>query len=279
MSFHDILTKPIQAVKDILDLSDDLESPSVASQFVAIKHQLGEIQERLNECNRISREKDLEIAKLQRTMAAKAQPRRTAPAFVRDEAKPAQTPPVGEPEPAAPVEAREATANRRRAPEQAELDEEIKLPAVPSYRAAAQQARSVRPRAAARTTPSPAPTAAEPRPAKAKKARPVRTRVAAKKTCKATPTVAKPKRTARATKPAPTARVKPTRTRVAAKKARTTTAAKPKKTTRITKSTTAARAKPARTRTAAKKAAAKTKVKTTTKPKRTSRCKSCSSSS
>jgi hypothetical protein len=266
MSFHDILTKPIQAVKDILDLSDDLESPSVASQFVAIKHQLGEIQARLNESNRISHEKDLEIAKLQRTMAAKAQSRPTAPAFVRHEVKPVQTPPVREPEPAAPVEARQATANRRYAPEQAELDEEIKLPAVPSYQAAAQQARSVRPRAAARTTPSPAPTAAEPRPAKAEKARPTRTRVVARKTCKATPTVAK--RTARATKPAATARVKPTRARVAPKKPRTTAESKatPKKSARTSKRATAEKTKPGRAR-----AVAKTNAKTTAKPKRTSR--------
>jgi len=236
MSFHDILAKPIQIVKEVLDLEPDLESPSLASQFVAIKHQLAHIQERLNESSRISREKDLVIAKLRKEMVAKAQPRPTAPAFVRHEEKPVQAPSVREPKPAAPVEAREANANRRYAPERAQVlqakpDDEIKLPAVPSYQAAA--------------------------PAKAEKARPTRTRVVAKETSAATPT----------------AKAKPARGRVTAKKPSTAAEGKatPKKSTRTSKRATAEKAKPARTRATAKKTTAKTMAKTTAKPKRTSR--------
>ena len=255
MDLHDILAKPIQIVKEVLDLESDLEPPSLVSQFVAIKHQLADIQARLDESNRISREKDTVIAKLQKAMAAKAAPRPTAPAFVREEDKPVSGPSVRKPERAVPTEAREATANRRYAPEQAkglqaDLDEEIRLPVVPSYQAATQQIGSVRPCPAARTTLSLAPVAAEPKPsaraaapAKAEKARPARTRVAARKTSAATQRAAKPKRTARASKPATAKKAKPTRKRVAAKKTGTTT----------------------------KNAAVKTKAKATAKPKRTSR--------
>jgi len=247
MSLHDILARPVQIMKEILDLEPDLESPSLASQFVAIKHQLAEIQNRLKESNRISHEKDIVIAKMQKAMAAKAPPRPTAPAFVRQQDdKPVQAPPVREPGQAKGL--------------QAEPDEEIRLPAAPSYEAATQQARSVRPRPAARMTLSPAPGAAEPKlstqattRAKAKRARPTRTRVAAKKTSAATPTAAKPKKTARASKPA------------MAKKA------KPKKTAQAGKSAPTAKAKPARTRTTTKKATAKTRAKATAKPKRSAR--------
>ncbi len=70
MELLDILAKPIQVVKDILDLEPDLESTSLASQFVAVKQQLAEIQRCLDESRRISREKDIIISELQKTMAA-----------------------------------------------------------------------------------------------------------------------------------------------------------------------------------------------------------------
>ena len=70
MELLDILAKPIQVVKDILDLEPDLESTSLASQFVAVKQQLAQIQRCLDESRRISREKDLIISELQRTIAA-----------------------------------------------------------------------------------------------------------------------------------------------------------------------------------------------------------------
>lgn len=70
MELLDILAKPIQVVKDILDLEPDLESTSLASQFVAVKQQLAQIQRCLDESRRISREKDIIISELQKTMAA-----------------------------------------------------------------------------------------------------------------------------------------------------------------------------------------------------------------
>jgi len=66
----DILAKPIQVVKDILDLEPDLESTSLATQFVAVKQQLTQIQRCLDESRRICREKDILISELQKTMAA-----------------------------------------------------------------------------------------------------------------------------------------------------------------------------------------------------------------
>ncbi|HPC95453.1 MAG TPA: hypothetical protein PLU87_10945 [Sedimentisphaerales bacterium] len=70
MELLDILAKPIQVVKDILDLEPDLESTSLASQFVAIKQQLAQIQKCLDESRRIDREKDIIISELQKRIAA-----------------------------------------------------------------------------------------------------------------------------------------------------------------------------------------------------------------
>ena len=221
MSLHDILTKSVQVVKEVLDLEPDIEPPSLVSQFVAIKHQLAEVQERLNESHRIAREKDVAIGKLQKAMAAKVQPRPTAPAFVRHEEAFSRATPAREHGQATQVGARESVADRAYTPEQArvlqaESAEELKLPAVPCYQAPTPKARPIR-------TPVVAPTAS---PAQAEKARPTRTRVVAKKTSRATQAAAQPKKSA----PATPEKAKPTRKRVAAKK----TATKAKTTAKAT---------------------------------------------
>jgi len=225
MDFHNILAKPIQIVKEVLDLEPDLESPSLASQFVAIRHQLAEVQQRLNESHRIAHEKDVVIAKLQKAMAARVQRPSVEAIFTRREEKPVPAPPVAQTEPA----------------------EELKLPPVPCYQAPRPKARVVRTRVAAKTTASPAQPTARPRPsaraaapAKAEKTRSTRTRVAAKKTGKATQAADKPKKSARAGKSAPAKKAKPTRARTSAKKPATKTrakaTAKPKRAPRARKS-------------------------------------------
>jgi len=271
MEFLDLLAKPIQIAKDVLDLNDDLESPSLASQFVAIKHQLDEVQRQLDESHRISHEKDLVISKLQRAMSAKAEPRPSTPAFVRHDEESAPATPVREREAAVPVLARHAPVNRPQAPTQTDPDEEIKLPGAPSYEAAAQRARSQCPGTAAKATPAPAEpesSASAATPAKAEKTETTRRARKAVKAGAVTATVAKAKKTTRAGKQTTTSAAKPARTRATAKKSRTATESKaaPKKSARTTKRATAKQAEPA-----SKRPAAKTKARKTTASKRNSR--------
>jgi len=252
MHFLDILAKPIRVVRDVLDLDADLAESSLVSQFVAIKHQLAEIQERLDESNRICRGKDVLIAKLQEAMAAKAQPRPTTPAFVCHEDAPSPATPVSQPRQTTQIETPEPIAGRACASEQAtgpqaEPPEELKLPAQARCSLRIRMARPVRTRAVAKTMASPAeattasPTqaAATPKPslragkqAVPRKAKPTRTRLV-KKTdsgAKATP---KPKESTRSDKQAVPEKAKLTRTRATAKKktadtAKAKTAAKSK---------------------------------------------------
>ncbi|UCD51815.1 MAG: hypothetical protein JSW27_04110 [Phycisphaerales bacterium] len=297
MEFLDLLAKPIQVLKDILDLSDDLESPSLASQLVAIKHQLAEVQDRLNESHRISREKDLVIAKLQRAVAAKAQPRPATPAFLRHEEEPAPAAPVRARGAAVPVLAQHATVDRRYAPAQTDPDEEIKLPGTPSCEAAAQQAQSQAPRAVAKARPAPAepessaqpaaPASAQPTaPASAQPAAPASAQPAAPASAEpAAPASAQPPAPASAeptapasaeptapasaepTAPASAEKIKTTRTRAQTPKtgAATLTAAKPKKATRASKQTTTSKAKPAPSRATTKKSRTTTEGEATSK--------------
>lgn len=249
MDLHSILAKPIQIMKEVLDLEPDLESPSLASQFVAIRHQLAEVQARLHESNRISHEKDVVISKLQKAMTARVQKPPAAATLARREEHVVPASPVRQPQQAAATEAREPIAQRSYAPEQAkglqaEPDEEIKLPAVPCYQAPRPKARPVRTRVVAKTIASPVqatvtakPSAQEATQAKAEKARSTRTR-ATRKTSSKAPVVAQPK-----------------------------------KSTRAGKQATAEKAKPTRARTTAKKPAAKTRAKATAKPKRASRAR------
>ena len=243
MDLLNILAKPIQVVKNVLDLDSDLEPPSLVSQFVAVKHQLAEIQERFNEGNRISCEKDVLIAKLQKAMAAKTQPRPTTPAFVRNEETPSQAMPAPQPRQATQVEAREPIAGRTYAPEQArspqaEPPEELKLPAQASCSVKIRMARPVRARAVAKATASPTkaattsptqaaatakPSAQAGKQATSEKARPTRARVA-KKTNSGAKATAKPKESTRARKQAVAGKAKSTRTRATAKKKTAATA-------------------------------------------------------
>jgi len=65
MDLLNLVTTPIQTVRDFFDLNKDLGDSSLASQFAAIKCQLAEVKSELYECRRIAREKDELIAQLQ----------------------------------------------------------------------------------------------------------------------------------------------------------------------------------------------------------------------
>ncbi|MHC4521509.1 MAG: hypothetical protein ACYTAS_23190, partial [Planctomycetota bacterium] len=75
MELLDTIAKPIQAVKELFDLDAEIEPPSLASQFVAVKHELNEIQKRLAESDKISREKDKVISELKGPKATDLQKR------------------------------------------------------------------------------------------------------------------------------------------------------------------------------------------------------------
>ena len=65
MNLLDIIAKPIQSVKEALDL----EPPSLTGQLAQIKSQLMKVQERLSESRALSREKDALILELKNAMA------------------------------------------------------------------------------------------------------------------------------------------------------------------------------------------------------------------
>ncbi len=71
MDFLDMFAKPVRAVKRAFDFDADFGSSSLAGQLAAAKSQLTQLQRQLIETNRIAREKDLLIEKLQRALAAK----------------------------------------------------------------------------------------------------------------------------------------------------------------------------------------------------------------
>jgi hypothetical protein len=157
----DILAKSIQVIKDVLDLESDFESPLLLSQLVAIKRQLAEVQERLDESSRISRDKDALISRLRTAIAAQAKPWPTTPAFTRHEDAPPTAIPVSEPNQVAPIETSELVARPDYVPEkatspQAELPEELKLPAQTSCLPRIRTSEPVRTCAVAKTTASPA---------------------------------------------------------------------------------------------------------------------------
>jgi hypothetical protein len=131
MDFHGMLAKPIQVMKEILDLEPELESPSLASQLVVIKHQLHEVQSRLNESYRISREKDAVIAKLLEAAVTKTPKSSVAATTARSEEKP--------------VRMRESSAGSA---------ETVKLPAVSCYQAAVELARTQGPDSEAKSAAS-----------------------------------------------------------------------------------------------------------------------------
>lgn len=67
MNLLDFFAKPIQSVKEALDL----DPPSLTDQLVQIKNQLTEVQERLDESRAIEREKDSLILQLKDAMKVK----------------------------------------------------------------------------------------------------------------------------------------------------------------------------------------------------------------
>ena len=214
MDFHGILVKPIQIVKEILDLEPDLESPSLAIQFVVIKNQLAEVQAKLNESNRIAHKRGVLIAKLRKAIATNTQPRPAASAFV----------------------------HHKEIPSQAEPAEELKLPTQASCALKAQEIRPVRTHVADQTTPAtlaavrPTPSEDEVALAKAKKARSIRARVLTEKAG----TKTTPKPSSQEATPAKANKTRSIRTRVTAKKTaarvKTKTTPKPKRSSDTRKS-------------------------------------------
>jgi len=225
----DICAKSIQLIKDVLDLESDLESPSLLSQLVAVKRQLAEVQERLNESTRISHEKDALISKLRKAMAAQAKPWPTTPAFTRYEDAPPSVASVSQPRQATPIEAPEPIDAPACRPEQAtspqaEPPEELKLPAQASCPPLIQTSDAAGTCAVVQTTASPAEAATTSKPTSpargqttSQRTKPTRTRVA-KNTDSKAPTTVRPKEATRTSRQAVTGRAKPTRTRAAAKK-------------------------------------------------------------
>ena len=71
MDFLDMFAKPVKAVRRAFDFDADFGSSSLAGQLAAARSQLTQLQRQLVECNRIAREKDVLIEKLQRALAAK----------------------------------------------------------------------------------------------------------------------------------------------------------------------------------------------------------------
>lgn len=100
MDLFDILAKPIRVVKDILDFEPDLQSPSVAVELMAVRHQLAEVQAKLAETRRIAREKDVVIAKLQKATCATEQTPLAGSASAWPPEKPTSATPVRPAEPA-----------------------------------------------------------------------------------------------------------------------------------------------------------------------------------
>jgi hypothetical protein len=79
MNLHGIVARSGQAFKYILDPDVDLMSPSQAAQLAEAKRQLTEVQRKLDESEKVSREKDTLIAQLREQLAAKAQPAQSVP--------------------------------------------------------------------------------------------------------------------------------------------------------------------------------------------------------
>jgi hypothetical protein len=188
MELLDIQAKPLQVVKDILDLEPDLESASLACQFVAIKQQLAEIQTHLDESRRISREKDLIIAKLQSAMAPRLRQASGVQTALRPEEKLARARSVQPSEQTAPPETRHATVDRTGLPKEvtdapALSGEELKLPATPLCPDLVVEAQMSHPEVQANTIGSPAPTTGTSKPLtrKVKTTKPARTHVALEK--------------------------------------------------------------------------------------------------
>jgi len=67
MNLLEMIAKPIQSVKEALDL----DPPTLTDQLVRIKKQLAEVQERLDESRAIEREKDALILQLKDAMKTK----------------------------------------------------------------------------------------------------------------------------------------------------------------------------------------------------------------
>ncbi len=67
MNLLELIAKPIQSVKEALDL----DPPSLTDQLIHIKNQLTEVQERLDESRAIEREKDALICQLKDAMKIK----------------------------------------------------------------------------------------------------------------------------------------------------------------------------------------------------------------
>ncbi len=80
MDLFSLISKPIQNFKDVFDLNRELGSPSLVSQFAAVKCQLAEVRRELDECRRIAREKDEVIAKLQEQATVEKQVPESLPA-------------------------------------------------------------------------------------------------------------------------------------------------------------------------------------------------------
>ena len=251
MDFHGILAKPIQIMKEVLDLEPELESPSLASQFVAVKHQLDEVQARLNESYRISREKDIVIAKLQKAIAAKT-PAPAAPSPTRA-ARPVQVDATRRSESVAPPEPpiRRTYAPERNARLQTAASDEVKLPPVPSYEAARQQVQATRRRVVARTV--------EPQPP-AQRAKAAEPKTASTRTSRTTTSATKAK--ARETKAAKPKAASTRATRAAASTAKAK--AKPRTSAKASKPATTKKAKATRARATTRKPATKAKAKATT---------------
>jgi len=85
MDLFSLISRPIRNFKDVFDLNRELDSPSLASQFAAVKCQLAEVRRELHECRRIAREKDELIAKLQEQMSVERQTPQSMPASVRQD--------------------------------------------------------------------------------------------------------------------------------------------------------------------------------------------------
>lgn len=71
MDFLDMFARPVKAVKRAFDFDADFGSSSLAGQLAATRNQLAQLQRQLVECNRLTREKDVLIEKLQRALGAK----------------------------------------------------------------------------------------------------------------------------------------------------------------------------------------------------------------